>query len=237
LDLYPNPRDIASECEARGIKVLSVTTTPRAWRGTFALARESKLIMTALGIHPQLEIENDTELPLFYDLLPQTRFVGEIGIDGSKEFRNRMDTQRHIFRSILLACEASGGRVLSIHSKNAATEVLDELEKNVDASVPVLHWFSGTMKEIERASALNCWFSIGPSMFYSTKGVKLIERMPRNRILTETDSPFGRFKGQLLMPWNLENHYRRLGDILDIKDYEVGELIEDNCERLIRLFR
>ena len=235
LDLHPDPRAIVAECESRRLRVLSLTTTPRAWQGTKSLVNDPNMILTALGIHPQLSINSQLELDLFRKLLPETRFVGEIGIDGSKEFSSRITDQIHVFRSILKMCEEQRGCVLSIHSKNATTLVLDELEKSVNNSVPILHWFSGSESELDRAISQNCWFSIGPPMFYATKGMRLIRRMPPDRILTETDSPFVRLKGKKLMPWDIEDHLRQLSSLLSIERDETARLIEDNCDRLIQM--
>ena len=74
---------LVSECEQAEIYVLSVTTTPSAWKGTHALAPRSKYVRTALGLHPELAHERYSELPLFDQLLSDTRYVGEIGLDHS----------------------------------------------------------------------------------------------------------------------------------------------------------
>ena len=80
LDLYPDPHAVVRECVARGLYVLSVTTTPSAWAGTVALARNAPRIRTALGLHPQIAHERKGELPLFERLLPEVRYVGETGL-------------------------------------------------------------------------------------------------------------------------------------------------------------
>ena len=87
LDLYPNHHAVRHECDRRCMHVLSVTTTPSAWRGTSALAAGSLRIRTALGLHPQLAAERKSELGLFETLLPEAPYVGEIGLDGAPELR------------------------------------------------------------------------------------------------------------------------------------------------------
>ena len=237
LDLHTNPKAVVAECESRRLRILSVTTTPRAWHGTIALVKNHELIFTALGIHPQLAFNFQLELDLFKKLLPETRFVGEIGIDGSREFKTNIDQQIQVFQSILKECEVRGGRILSIHSRNSASLVLDELEMTLDNNVPILHWFSGNLTELERAIALDCWFSIGPAMFYSSKGKQLIQRMPPNRILTETDSPFVQLQGKRLMPWDIETHHRHLSDLLGLDILKTVQLIEENCDSLLQKIR
>ena len=84
LDLYPRPHATALECIARNLYVLSVTTTPSAWAGTATLTKGAQKMRTALGLHPQIAHERKAELGLFEELLPQVRYVGEIGLDGGR---------------------------------------------------------------------------------------------------------------------------------------------------------
>ena len=77
LDLYPDPAATTKECVERKLFVLSVTTTPSAWPGTAALAKDAARIRTAIGLHPQIAQERQGELALFEELLPRSRYVGE----------------------------------------------------------------------------------------------------------------------------------------------------------------
>ena len=200
LDLYPDPHACAKRCKENGDYILSVTTTPRAWRGTLELAVGAPRVRTALGLHPQLAHERHAEIPLFEALVGEARYVGEIGLDGGPEHRIHLEIQTRCFERILIACANVGGRVMTIHSRGAADEVLDALERHPKAGVSVLHWFSGTRKQLDRAVALGCWFSVGPAMVRGVKGRQLLASMPRHRVLTETDGPFGKGVNGPLLP-------------------------------------
>ena len=78
-----------------------MTTTPKAWRGTSALAKGCGRIRTALGLHPQIAHERHGELALFEGLLPETRYVGEVGLDGTPEFRTHAAVQKRVFETVL----------------------------------------------------------------------------------------------------------------------------------------
>jgi TatD DNase family protein len=190
LDLYSNPAEVVARCHKEGVYVLSVTTTPKAWRGTSALAKGCPRIRTALGFHPQIAHERLGELPLFEALLPETKYIGEIGLDGSPEFQSSWRNQVRAFDHILKVTSHKGGRVMSIHSRRAVDEVLDALARNPDSGVAVLHWFSGTSAQLERAVSLGAWFSVGPAMLRGKGGRALVAEMPANRVLPETDGPF-----------------------------------------------
>ena len=211
LDLYPEPFKVAEECNRRGTYVLSVTTTPKAWEGTCRLSEGSPRIRTALGLHPQIAHQRYQELGLFDALLSEAKYVGEIGLDGGSGFKDHWDVQLKAFRHILNAVNHAGGRFMSIHSRASATAVLDEL-KGIDG-IPVLHWFTGTKNQLNRAIDMGCWFSVGPAMLNTKKGVELVSIIPRDRILTETDGPFAKHRGNMLMPWESDIAVNILSEI------------------------
>jgi len=104
LDLYPDPRAIVRDIARCKSYVLSVTTTPRAWHGTSALSSGCSRIKTALGLHPQLAKQRKSELALFDRLLSETRYVGEVGLDGTPEYRPFWPDQLEVFEHILASC-------------------------------------------------------------------------------------------------------------------------------------
>ena len=233
LDLYPNPQAVRDECLKRGMYVLSVTTTPSAWKGTSALVADTPRIRTGLGLHPQLAHERQNELALFDSVLPETRYIGEIGLDGAPEFRSHLQSQVVVFEHVLAKCRAVGGRIMSIHSRRASGAVLDYLEKFSEAGTPVLHWFSGSFRDLDRAINLGCWFSIGPAMLASEKGRALAARMPRERVLTESDGPFAQLNGEAVMPWHVEKALGELSQIWSLPPEEVDQNIHRNLQSLL----
>lgn len=232
IDLFPDPQAVLDEVDARGTYVLAVTTTPKAWRGTKKLVGDRKRVRVALGLHPELVAQRYQEVPLLCGLLPEARYVGEIGIDGSPSHRDSFDLQKSVFNRILAECAKLGGRVMTIHSRGAATVVLDVLERQPDAGVPILHWFSGTMRELERAVQIGCWFSIGPAMLRSRKGRELAAAMPLDRLLTETDAPFARDGENPLMPWQAYDCLGELASISNLSMVTLASQIKRNLKQL-----
>lgn len=213
--------------------MLSVTTTPSAWSGTVALVSGSAKIRTALGLHPQIAHERKGELALFERLLVETRYVGEIGLDGAPEFKRHWVDQVMVFERILDACTRGGGRILSIHSRRAATPVLEALEAHRGAGTPILHWFSGSHRELARAVDLGCWFSVGPAMLNGDKGRALVSKMPRDRILTETDGPFAQIDGRSALPWDVERAVTGLAELWGETIPVAREHLKGNLLRLV----
>lgn len=232
IDLYPDPAKVLEGVDSHKTYVLAVTTTPKAWRGTRKLVGDRKRVRVALGLHPELVAQRHNEVALLCGLIPEARYVGEIGLDGSLAHRESMGIQREVFHRILDACSAQGGRILSIHSRSAATPVLDALELRPRAGVPILHWFSGTTRELDRAIALGCWFSIGPAMLRTRKGRELASLMPLDRLLTETDAPFARDGDDPLMPWHAYNCLPELGTLTGIDTLLLAQQIKENLRIL-----
>ena len=232
IDLFPDPQKVLDGVEARGVHVLAVTTTPRAWRGTRKLIGERARVRIGLGLHPELVPERHGEVALFAHLLTEAAYVGEIGLDGSPHMRGSFALQDATLRQIMTHCVDAGGRVMSLHSRRAASGVLDALEANPGAGTAVLHWFSGSRRELDRAILLDCWFSVGPSMLKSAKGRALAAAMPRDRVLTETDAPFAASSAGPLMPWDAWLALPTLAELWSCDTNEVAEQLNRNLRVL-----
>jgi len=233
LDLFKNPDKIVARIKRAKTYVLSVTTTPKAWFQTKALAKDNERIRTAIGLHPQLAHERSSELSLFERILSETRYVGEIGLDGSREYGIHANIQKHVFKTILQMSTAAGGKIMSIHSRKAVDSVLEHIQLFPHAGKSVLHWFSGNHTDLARAVKMDCWFSVGPMMLQSKSGRERILRMPRNRILPETDSPFTSIKGKQLDPSDAYMVVAGLSSLWNEPSQEVANQLLQNFRSLV----
>jgi TatD DNase family protein len=162
------------------------------------------------------------------------RYVGEIGLDGGPEYRRHWPDQEQVFSRVLELCARAGGRIMTIHSRRAATPVLDALQARPGAGIAILHWFSGTQKELSRAVDLGCWFSTGPAMLAGEKGRSLVMKMPRDRVLTESDGPFAQVDGRAAWPWDADRAVETLAQIWSQPVNEVRRQLLDNLRRLTK---
>lgn len=235
IDLYPQPADVLAEASRQGCYILAVTTTPLAWDGTRSLVAPFSRVRVALGLHPELVGERHKEVDVLVNRIPEARYVGEIGLDGSRRHRASFAMQETVLSKVLAACADNGGRILSIHSRAAEDGVLDALQAHPDAGVPVLHWFSGSRRALDRAIELGCWFSAGPAMLKTKKGQTLVQAMPRERVLTETDGPFARSADQPLMPWNVTDAEARLATLWETNVVATRAQLRANLTKLTGL--
>lgn len=232
LDLYPDPKAAVAKATASGVYTLAMTTTPSAWPGTSQLVGAAPRIRVALGLHPEIAHERHRELLQFEALLTQAKYVGEVGLDGSPQYRQHSSVQTRVFSAILEATARAGGRVVSIHSRRAVTDVLDLLSANPDAGTPVLHWFTGSRAELTRAVDQGCFFSVGPGMLKSVSGIDRLRAIPLHRLLTETDGPFVKVASGAAGPWDIPSIVEHVALNLGIPPAEVAEQITSNFRTL-----
>lgn len=234
LDLYPDPEAAIEAAAAAGSYVLSVTNTPSAFLGTARLALGRSRIRTALGLHPALAHKRWGELDRFDALLKTTRYVGEVGLDGSVELREHQAVQLEVLAHILRSCVRVGGRIISLHTRRAAGSTLDMLSSHGEVGIPVLHWFSGSATELRQAIGLGCWFSVGPPMLHSGRGRDLVALMPRDCVLTETDGPFGTDRRRPLQPGEVSAALSGLSMVWGEPEDEVSARLRENLRRLVQ---
>lgn len=80
-------------------------------------------------MHPQLISSSYDDIGLFKSLFERSHYIGEIGLDFSREYVQTRETQIKVFREIIKLCEKHGGKVVSLHSLKAVnlmTEILKE---------------------------------------------------------------------------------------------------------------
>jgi TatD DNase family protein len=187
VNLYSDVPRLIREIEEQAIEVTLVTTEPELFPGCVQLIAHAPHIQPALGLLPHEIHRLAPQVECFLEFLPQTRFVGEVGLDYVTEDDAERRLQRSVFDRILSACAEAGDKIISIHSRRAADAVIERVGRNFPGTV-ILHWFSGSPKNV--ASAENCYFSVNLAMIKSRSGKKLIRAMDPAFILTETDGPF-----------------------------------------------
>lgn len=235
LDLYPDHAVAVREAEAAGVFTLAVTTTPRAWPRNHELAQCTKHVRAALGLHPQLVAERENEIELWDRYLSETRYVGEVGLDAGPRFFKSLDAQKRVFQHVLQRCAEAGGKIITTHSIRSAKPVLDLVEAHLppERGKIVLHWFTGTQSEAKRALELGCYFSINAGMLDKEKHAAMVQTIPLDRILTETDGPFTRTGERPSQPVDVAIVVEALGRLRGMQAAEMADVIRGNLRALL----
>ena len=196
LGWFSDPASVARDAAARGLGMLAVTVTPDEYLGARkALAAEMNVALAA-GLHPWW-VRDARDADALCVLLPETRFVGEIGLDAAPRHAATWDAQLAAFERVCATCaetsDPAAPKVLSIHAVRCAGTVLDVLERTgaAESCRCVLHWFSGSSEELWRAARLGCRFSLGEHSIATRRGREYARILPAELLLTETDLPEG----------------------------------------------
>jgi TatD DNase family protein len=114
--------------------------------------------------------------------------------------------------------------------------VLRHLEGNLpqERGRAVLHWFTGTAAQAGLAAELGCYFSINAEMLKSQKHRSLISKLPRDRLLTETDGPFVSTRERVARPPDVAHTVTTLAGALLMTPTDVQALIVRNLANLTR---
>lgn len=235
LDLYPDHAAAVRRAEAGRVFTLSVTTTPKAWPRNHELARRTKHVRAALGLHPQLVAERERELDLWERYLPETRYVGEVGLDAGPRFFKSLDAQKRVFEHVLKCCAQAGDKIITVHSIRSAKTVLDHVEAHLPPGrgKVVLHWFTGTKGEAKRALELGCYFSINAGMLDIERHGAMFDVIPLDRMLTETDGPFTRTGDRPSEPRDVAGVVDTLAHLRGIPAQEIASAIRANLRALL----
>lgn len=186
LDLQKDRTAAIREIEENRIYTIAVTNLPDLYRkesGEIA----SKYIRFALGFHPELIHQYKGQIPLMWELLPEARYIGEVGLDFVDV--THKNEQLVFFSELIERCRYDNNKIITIHSRLAVRQVLDIIGDNFRFK-PILHWFTGSKKELLNAIEKGFYFSVNKSMMNTKKFQSMLALIPKERLLLETDSPF-----------------------------------------------
>ena len=222
LDFSSDMAALARLAQAHGVAAFSNTVTPEGYLAAGEALAGFPNVRVGVGLHPWWVADGRCgaeQVELACQLIQETRFVGEVGLDFTPRREGTFETQLDAFERIIDACCTQGGKVISIHAVRSATAVLDVLERHgaTRSNACILHWFSGSSQELARARELGCHFSVNPNMLATKRGRAYVRQIPPEQLLLETDLPDERTDAAQAGPaWiaQLEYAAQMLGKIL-----------------------
>lgn len=231
IDLYPNPHDIAKESEELGIITIGMTLLPSHFGMGFEHVSNFNNVHLALGMHPLQAKLHESEFDNFIKYLDKTSYIGEIGLDFSNEGINTKNLQLDSFSKILNIV-SNNNKILSLHSRKAEKDVLRLLIENRIENA-IFHWYSGSKNLIKGIIDKGYYFSVNPAMVKTLNGKNIIDAIPRNRVLTESDGPFMKIGINDAKPKDVKYVIEYLVKIWEVSFDEVVKQLYDNFSRLI----
>lgn len=232
IDLYPRPTEVAAAADQAGVLTIIVTNLPSAFERAFPFVTSMRNIRLALGLHPLVAEQHKCELERFRALVDKTSYIGEIGLDFSRAGYGTKELQLQSLKFVLQTLKGKP-KFITLHSRQAESAVLDLLEEERQPPI-VFHWFTGALSALSRAVNQGHFFSINPAMVNSPNGKKIVEVLPKDRVLTETDGPFVKIGTRSAIPSDVSLVEDYLSSVWQMERYEVRAKIKTNFFQLIR---
>ena len=198
-NLIDSPLNVARSSNEAELGLFTCGVTPHDYL-KLAPQLSQNNIRVGLGAHPWYISDGrvtEKDIELLLELMGETPYIGEIGLDFSSRYcvDGLQELQVKAFTKICTrTAELSHNgqpRVLSMHTVRSVDAVLDILEQTeaAQACIPIIHWFSGSSDELQRAIKLGCWFSVGEMSLKTKRGREYAKVYPKDKLLTETDLP------------------------------------------------
>ena len=230
--------DVLKAARDAGIaKMVNIGCDLKSSQASVDLADRYPQIYAAIGFHPHDAKSYDDQMEKQLRAMAnnfKVVAIGEVGLDFYRD-RSPRDVQREVFvRQMRLAREL--GLPLVIHIRDAYEEAIDMLieEKAYEGNV-VLHCFSGTVKDAERALDYGMYLSFGGVLTFSNSRLpELVRNVPLDQIILETDAPFltpHPHRGTRNSPAMVALVYQKLAEVLNRDSREIEAIIDGNAQK------
>ena len=200
------------------------------------LVKRYDIVYGALGFHPtELEEYNEECLSWLSKHVNDNKIVaiGEIGLDYHYDNTDK-NMQLDVFeRQLEIACKFS--KPVIVHTRDAVKDTYDMLKKyKLKGSI---HCYSGSVEMAREFIKLGYYLGIGGVVTYKNAKniVSVLEDIPLEYILLETDSPYlspdGK-RGEVNSPINLPIIVDKISSIKNVSSAEVIRVTTKNASDL-----
>ena len=220
-------------------KILTICTSHNNFVKVLKIIKKDKIIYGTFGIHPHEVTANKTTTnEIIYNVNKDQKIigVGETGLDfyyDNSAYNEQIESfEKHILASINLNIP------VIVHSRQAEKETFKLLSKYKKEKPKILmHCFTGSYEFAKQLMDLDAYFSAsGIITFKKSKELnETFHKIPENRLLIETDSPFlapvpkrGKENEPSFIKYTLEHLSKIRG-----KDFEdLSKITSSNFENL-----
>ncbi|MEI7457426.1 MAG: TatD family hydrolase [Nitrosomonadales bacterium] len=241
-ELAENIDDVLAKMQQNEVlAALCVSVNLRDFPSVLALASEYQNIYASVGVHPDYEDVEEPTVARLVELAqhPKIIAIGETGLDYYR-LTGALDWQRERFRNHIRAARECG-KPLIIHTRSAAEDTLRLMaEEGADQAGGVMHCFTENWEVAQAALDMDFYISFsGIVTFKNALQIKeVVQRVPLDRILIETDSPYLApvpFRGKLNQPAYVKHVAEEIALLRGISVDEVGRQTSENFARLFKL--
>lgn len=190
---------------------------------------------------PQSEDELWIQLEKIKELLKTSKkvvAVGEIGLDYYWNTDNKEIQKIAFIEQIKIANEFN--LPIVIHTRDAVMDTINILKENMVNKKGVFHCCPHNRELIKEALKLDFYISFaGPITFKNAKNSdEIINLVPNNKILIETDSPYlspEPFRGRRNTPANVRFMAQKIADVKVVSLEEVEKITDENAKKIFNI--
>ncbi len=206
------------------------------------LAEKYSFIYAACGFHPHDASKfTEEDYEIIKKLISNEKVIGigEIGLDYYRNLSPKNIQQNVFKRFINLAKESK--KPIILHSRDAFDDTIRILEEtNAKEIGGIAHCFSGTIDMANKFLDMNFYISFaGQITFKNARNMKeLIEQIPMDRILIETDCPYispEPRRGSRNEPSFVKYTAQKIAEIKLLSAEDVGRITRVNAIKLFNL--
>jgi TatD DNase family protein len=236
LDRYEDKlKSALKEITQHKIFTLSNSMDLPSYKQNLEIGRKCDLVLPTFGIHPWNASEYADQLEDLKEAVEKTPIIGEIGLDyHSAEYAYQFSAQRKVFEFFLEKAKEQN-KIVNLHTRGAEKEVL-VLLKEYEIQRAIIHWYSGSLDILDKLVDAGAYFTIGVEILDSEHIKTIAQRLPMERLLTETDNPGGQMwvKGILGMPSVIKEVIQILAEVKNTTEQVIIQTVEINFARLIQ---
>ena len=225
-------------------KLLTISTSIESFQKIKDIINEDEIIFGTIGIHPHETDNNEISIDYIvknFEENPKIIGIGETGLDF---YYNNSDKEKQI-KSFKKHIEASikTNSPLIVHSRNAEDETFEILNKYQGGKLKILmHCFTGSYEFAKKMMDLDAYFSASGIITFkkSNELNETFKKIPNNRLLIETDSPFLApvpMRGKQNEPSFLKYTLLHLSKIKNLNSSDIEKLTSENFENLFDISR
>lgn len=166
--------------------------------------------------------------------------IGEIGLDYYWEKENKELQKKVFIEQIKIANELNLPIVL--HSRDAVQDTIDVLKENKVNKTGIFHCCQLNKFLVEEALKLGFYISFaGPITFKNSKNAKeIVEMVPIDKILVETDSPYlapEPVRGTRNNSINVQYVAYKIAELKNMPVEEVARITYENAMRIFNIVK
>lgn len=206
------------------------------------LANKYDFIYAAVGVHPHdVKDLDDTAIDTLRKLATENEKVvaiGEIGLDYYWNTDNKKLQKKAFIEQIKLANELD--LPIVIHTRDAIMDTLEILKENPVKNKGVFHCCPQNRELIKEGLKLGFYISFaGPITFKSSKNAdEMINLVPNDRILIETDSPYlapEPVRGTRNTPINVKYVAQKIADAKGMTLEQIADITYENARKIFKI--